>query len=64
MNLNQLKVFHAAAEEKSFTRAANKLCLTQPGISKHVKDLEKYLGKNILDYVSHFPRSFFKSRNN
>jgi DNA-binding transcriptional LysR family regulator len=51
MNLNQLKVFHAAAEEKSFTRAANKLCLTQPGISKHIKDLEKYYGVPLFDRV-------------
>jgi DNA-binding transcriptional LysR family regulator len=51
MNLNQLKVFHVAAEEKSFTRAAKKLCLTQPGISKHIKDLEKNYGVPLFDRV-------------
>jgi DNA-binding transcriptional LysR family regulator len=42
MNLNLLKIFHAAATEKSFTRASDKLFLTQPGISKHIRELEEY----------------------
>ena len=42
MNLNQLRVFHAAAKLLNFTRAAEELHLTQPGISKHLKDLEEY----------------------
>jgi DNA-binding transcriptional LysR family regulator len=49
MNLNLLLVFHMAAEEKSFTRAAKRLHLTQPGISKHIKDLEEYYGVRCFD---------------
>lgn len=49
MNLNQLRVFHAAAREKSFTQAADTLHLTQPGISKHIKDLEESLGVSLFN---------------
>lgn len=49
MNLNQLNVFHVAAAEKSFTRTAEKLHLTQPGISKHIKNLEDFFGVPLFD---------------
>ncbi len=49
MNLNQLKVFHVAAKTQSFTRAAEALFLTQPGISKHIKELEEYYGTRLFD---------------
>ncbi len=42
INLNLLKIFHAAATENSFTGAADRLFLTQPGISKHISELEEY----------------------
>jgi DNA-binding transcriptional LysR family regulator len=41
-NLNQLRVFHAVATLKSFTHAAEAVHLTQPGISKHIKELEEF----------------------
>ncbi len=47
--LNQLKIFHVAAKEKCFTRAATVLFLTQPGISKHIKDLEGHYGTRLFD---------------
>lgn len=49
MNLNQLMVFHKVAKLQSFTRAAETLCLTQPGISKHIKQLEEYYGVRLFD---------------
>lgn len=49
VNLNQLKVFHVAARLQSFTRAAEALFLTQPGISKYIKDLEEYYGMRLFD---------------
>ncbi len=49
LNLNLLQVFHLAAELSSFTRAAAALHLTQPGISKHVRDLEEYYGTRLFD---------------
>lgn len=49
LNLNLLRIFHATAEEESFTRAAERLHLTQPGISKHIKGLEEYLSAPLFD---------------
>jgi len=49
LNLNQLKVFHTAAKFQSFTRASEALFLTQPGISKHIKDVEEYYGVRLFD---------------
>jgi DNA-binding transcriptional LysR family regulator len=49
LNLNQLRVFHAVAQTRSFTRAAGAVHLTQPGISKHVKQLEEYYGVPLFD---------------
>ncbi len=37
------------AQLHSFTRAADALCLTQPGISKHIKQLEAYYGVRLFD---------------
>ena len=51
MNLNQLRVFHVAAKLQSFTAAAQSLCLTQPGVSKHIKDLEGYYGTCLFDRI-------------
>lgn len=51
MNLNQLKIFHAAAESRSFTRAAESLHLTQPGISKHIRQLEDVYGVRLFDRI-------------
>jgi DNA-binding transcriptional LysR family regulator len=51
MNLNLLNVFHAAAKEGSFTRAALELHLTQPGVSKHIKELERCYGTRLFDRV-------------
>lgn len=49
LNLNQLRVFHVAARHSSFTRAADELHLTQPGISKHILALEEYYGTRLFD---------------
>jgi DNA-binding transcriptional LysR family regulator len=48
-NLNQLRVFHHVATLLSFTRAAEKLHLTQPGISKHIGALEAHYGNQLFD---------------
>ncbi|HVO65088.1 MAG TPA: selenium metabolism-associated LysR family transcriptional regulator [Syntrophales bacterium] len=49
INLNQLRVFHVTAKSQSFTRAAEALFLTQPGVSKHIKELENYYGTRLFD---------------
>lgn len=43
MDTNQLKAFVAIAELGSFSLAAQRLCLTQPAISKRIANLEQQL---------------------
>ena len=40
----QLKAFHAVAQHGSFTKAAERLFLTQPAISDQVRKLEERFG--------------------
>lgn len=49
MELRQLEYFVAVAEEASFTRAAARLYVTQPGVSAQVRRLERELGQDLLD---------------
>lgn len=49
MNLNRLRIFHVAAGQASFTAAADALHLTQPGVSKHIKELELHYGQPLFD---------------
>lgn len=49
INLSQLRVFQAVAQTSSFTRAADAVHLTQPGISKHIKQMEEYCGIPLFD---------------
>lgn len=51
INLNLLRIFHGAAHAGSFTRAAEELHLTQPGISKHIKELERCYGTRLFDRI-------------
>src|SRR5271167_1281897 len=49
INLDQLRVFQAVAQARSFTRAAEVVHLTQPGVSKHIKQMEDYYGVPLFD---------------
>lgn len=49
MELHPLKVFLAVANEKSFSRAAEKMLRTQPAISLAVQRLETELGEKLID---------------
>lgn len=42
LNLFQLRAFDAVACEGSFTRAAERLCISQPAVTGHVKALEEH----------------------
>jgi DNA-binding transcriptional LysR family regulator len=48
MDLRQLEMFRAVAEESSFTRAAEKLHVSQSAVSRQVKLLEDELGGVLL----------------
>ena len=43
MDLHQLKVFHAAARQNSFTRASERMRISQSTISQHIRQLESEL---------------------
>lgn len=51
MNLNDLQAFLAVAECESFSRAAERLHLTQPAVSKRVQALENALECRLFDRV-------------
>ena len=49
MNRNQLKYFVAAAEHRSFTKAAEQFYLTQTAITQQIRLLEESLGCELFD---------------
>ncbi|MGW0854238.1 LysR family transcriptional regulator [Streptomyces sp. NPDC002690] len=49
MELRQLKYFLAVAEESNFTRAAERVHISQPGISAQIRQLEHGLGATLID---------------
>ena len=49
LDLRLLEIFCAVYEERSFSRAAARLYLTQPTVSGHIKALEARLGARLFD---------------
>lgn len=49
VSLRQLRVFRRVAEQGGFSRAGDELGLTQPAVSRAVRELEEALGLRLLD---------------
>ncbi|WP_435203199.1 LysR family transcriptional regulator [Qipengyuania sp. 902] len=49
LNPRWLRSFTTLCEEGNFTRAAERLNMTQPGMSQHIAKLEQQLGKSLIE---------------
>jgi LysR family transcriptional regulator, benzoate and cis,cis-muconate-responsive activator of ben and cat genes len=56
MELRHLRYFQAVAEELSFSRAARRLRVAQPALSRAIKQLEATLGAQVLERTRHSVR--------
>ena len=52
MDLLQLEHFLAVVEERTFTRAAERVCRTQPAVSQSIKKLEDEVGLQLFTRTS------------
>ena len=53
MNFSSMEYFIVLAQERNFTRAAERLHITQQSLSSHIAGMEKELGSQLL--VRHVP---------
>lgn len=53
VNLNHLRLFESVYRNRSMTKAAEELFLTQSGVSQHIKNLEETLQVKLFDRIKH-----------
>lgn len=53
ISVKQLRYFVSVVEHRSFRRAADKLCISQPPITKQIQGLERILGVHLLQREGH-----------
>ncbi len=51
MHIAQITAFLTVAELQSFSKAAEKLHLTQPAVSKRIRQLEEEIGSKLIDRI-------------
>jgi DNA-binding transcriptional LysR family regulator len=56
MNLHLLRIFCAVAEQRGFSRAAGSLMISQPAVSKAVRELERQLDLPLIERGAGGPR--------
>ena len=52
----RLHTFLVLCETMNYTRAAERLCLTQPAVSHQIRSLEVYYGHRLFSYGGKAPR--------
>lgn len=51
LTLRQLDVFIAVCQQRSYSKAAQQLSLTQPAVSAQIRSLEDVIGQALFDYL-------------
>ena len=51
INSQWLRTFITLVELKHYSQTADKLCMTQPGVSQHIKKLEAQMGARLLNRI-------------